>query len=89
MYQTRALATERTPGTHPIQQSLDNLNSAGLLYGNIIYQKSPVMMRKLEELMGAERFRSGLQEYLKKYAYANATWDELIGILDRHAPEAA
>ena len=88
MYQTRALATERTPGTHPIQQSLDNLNSAGLLYGNIIYQKSPVMMRKLEELMGAERFRSGLQEYLKKYAYANATWDELIGILDRHAPEA-
>ena len=88
MYQTRALNTDRTPGTHPIQQPLDNLNSAGLLYGNIIYQKSPVMMRKLEEQMGAERFRNGLQEYLHKYAYANATWDELINILDRHAPEA-
>lgn len=88
MYQTRALSTDRTPGTHPIQQRLDNLNSAGLLYGNIIYQKAPVMMRKLEEQMGEERFREGLQEYLHKYTYSNATWDELIDILDRHAPEA-
>ena len=88
MYQTRALTTDRTSGTHPIQQQLDNLNSAGLLYGNIIYQKAPVMMRKLEEQMGAERFRSGLQEYLRTYAFANATWDDLIDILDRHAPEA-
>ena len=88
MYQTRALNTDRTTGTHPIQQQLDNLNSAGLLYGNIIYQKAPVMMRKLEEQMGAERFREGLKEYLRTYAFGNATWDELIGILDRHAPEA-
>ena len=88
MYQTRALSTDRTQGTHPIQQRLDNLNSAGLLYGNIIYQKAPVMMRKLEEQMGAERFREGLQEYLRTYAYSNATWDDLITILNRHAPEA-
>lgn len=88
MYQTRALSTDRTQGTHPIQQQLDNLNSAGLLYGNIIYQKSPVMMRKLEEQMGASRFRQGLQEYLNTYSYSNATWDELINILDRYAPEA-
>lgn len=86
--QTRALSTDRTQGTHPIQQQLDNLNSAGLLYGNIIYQKSPVMMRKLEEQMGASRFRQGLQEYLNTYSYSNATWDELINILDRYAPEA-
>ena len=88
MYQTRALTTDRTQGTHPIQQRLDNLNSAGLLYGNIIYQKAPVMMRKLEEQMGAERFRKGLQEYLRTYAYSNATWDDLITILSRHAPDA-
>lgn len=88
MYQTRALSTDRTPGTHPIQQQLANLNSAGLLYGNIIYEKAPVMMRKLEEQMGAQRFREGLQEYLRTYSYGNASWDDLISILDRHAPEA-
>lgn len=88
MYQTRALSTDRTLGTHPIQQRLDNLNEAGLLYGNIIYSKAPVMMRKLEEQMGAERFRQGLAEYLRRFAFGNATWDDLINILDRHAPEA-
>lgn len=88
MYQTRARSTDRTQGTHPIQQTLENLNSAGLLYGNIIYEKAPVMMRKLEEQMGERRFQEGLQEYLNTYTYGNATWDDLINILDRHAPEA-
>ena len=84
-----AIATDRTLGTHPIQQPLDNLHQAGLLYGNIIYHKAPIMMRKLEEQMGAEKFQRGLQKYLSKFAYANATWDELIDILDQEAPDAS
>lgn len=87
-YQVRALSTDRTDGTHPIQQPLDNLKNAGLLYGNIIYDKAPVMMRKLEEQMGAEAFRSGLQKYLHKFAFSNATWDDLISILDKESPSA-
>ncbi len=77
-----ALATDRTEGTHPIQQELANLNQAGLLYGNIIYHKAPVMMRKLEEKMGSEYLKEGLRIYLKKYANDNSTWDNLIEILD-------
>ena len=57
-----ALSTDRTKGTHPIQQPLDNLKNAGLLYGNIIYHKAPIMMRQLEEQMGKEKFRTGLQK---------------------------
>ena len=83
-----ALATDRTEGTHAIQQTLDNLNNAGLLYGNIIYHKAPVMMRKLEERMGEGPFREGLRQYLRQYSFANATWDDLIGILDRQQPQA-
>ncbi len=88
-YQTRATATDRTRGTHPIQQPLDNLKDAGLLYGNIIYDKAPVMMRKLEEHIGASRLRSGLQAYLRKYSFKNATWDDLIALLDSVAPDAS
>ena len=87
-YQIPALSTDRTEGTHPIQQPLENLNVAGLLYGNIIYDKSPVMMRKLEEQMGGDDFRKGLQTYLQTYAYGNATWDGLIDILDQANPTA-
>lgn len=87
-YQIPALSTDRTEGTHPIQQPLENLNLAGLLYGNIIYDKSPVMMRKLEEQMGSEAFQKGLQTYLRTYAYGNATWDGLIDILSKANPTA-
>ena len=85
----QALSTDRTEGTHPIQQPLDNLNNAGLLYGNIIYHKAPIMMRQLEERMGAEAFHRGLQKYLKTFSFANATWDDLIDILDHERPDAA
>jgi len=87
-YQMFALAEDRTEGTHPIQQQLDNLQNAGLLYGNIIYDKAPVMMRKLEQQMGSDAFKQGLQKYLKKYTFDNATWDDLIDILDKENPQA-
>jgi aminopeptidase N len=76
-----AYRVDRTPGTHPIRQQLDNLQEAGTMYGNIIYHKSPIMMRQLELLMGKDNFRKGVQEYLQKHAYNNATWNDLVQIL--------
>lgn len=87
-YSIYAMADDRTSGTHPIQQPLDNLQNAGLLYGNIIYDKAPVMMRKLEQQMGSDAFRKGLQKYLRSYAFSNADWDDLIDILDKENPKA-
>lgn len=81
-----AYSEDRTQGTNAIRQPLDNLNSAGLIYGQIVYNKAPIMMTKLVELMGEENFRQGIQEYLRTYAYSNATWDDLVGILDRNTP---
>jgi aminopeptidase N len=80
-HQPRAYAIDRTLGANPIQQELSNLSGAGSLYGNIIYHKSPVVMNQLEQLMGSDRFRQGLQKYLHTFAYGNATWDNLISIL--------
>ena len=82
-----AISTDRTQGTHPIQQPLDNMNKAGLLYGNIIYHKAPIMMNKLEKDKGLDALREGLRSYLSRYAYSNATWDDLIVELDRFNPE--
>ncbi|PTX18385.1 aminopeptidase N [Pontibacter mucosus] len=81
-----AYSIDRTTGANPIRQPLDNLQDAGSLYGSIIYHKAPIMMRQLERLMGEEELRKGLQEYLKTYAYRNATWPDLIQILDARTP---
>ena len=86
-YTSASLAEDRTPGSNSIRQPLDNLRNAGLIYGNIIYNKAPVMMQKLVEIMGEEAYREGIREYLKTYAYGNATWDDLIAILDAKTEE--
>lgn len=84
-HQPTAYAEDRSEGSHPIQQELENLKNAGSLYGGIIYQKAPVVMRQLEAMMGEAKMREGLQEYLRTYSYGNATWDQLIGILDKYS----
>ena len=83
-----AMAVDRTDGTHPIQQPLDNLCRASMLYGNIIYHKAPIVMQMLEQQMGPEQLQKGLQEYLDAYKYGTSSWDKLIVILDKKAPFA-
>jgi aminopeptidase N len=78
-----AYDVDRTPGANAIRQHLANLNEAGSLYGAIIYQKAPIIMRHLENVMTEEGFRDGLREYLNAHAHGNATWSDLIAILDK------
>ncbi len=82
-----AYSEDRTKGTNPIKQQLSNLKNAGSLYGRIIYNKAPIMMRQLELLIGKEKFKEGIQEYIKTYANGNADWSELVGILDQKSPK--
>ena len=82
-----AYGVDRTAGANPIRQPLDNLNEAGTLYGAIIYQKAPIVFAHLERLVGEETLRDGLREYLEAYAYANASWADLIAILDARTTE--
>ncbi len=81
-----AYDVDRTDGSNPIRQDLGNLADAGSLYGAIIYQKAPIVMRQLEMLVGATVFRDGLREYLTLHGFANATWPDLVEILDVRTP---
>ncbi len=78
----RAYGVDRTKGTNPIRQNLDNLKNAGSLYGSIIYNKAPIMMRQLELALGETKFKEGISEYIATYANSNADWNGLVSILD-------
>ncbi len=82
-----AYSVDRTEGANPIRQDLPNLNEAGTLYGAIIYNKAPIMMRQLELLLGEDVFQQGMRTYLSTYANSNATWPDLIEILDELSTE--
>ena len=84
---TRRHEVDRTEGTNAIRQPLANLSDAGTLYGNIIYDKAPIVMRQLETLLGPDPFRDGMREYLRRFAFGNATWSDLVAILDDKTPD--
>lgn len=82
-----AYSVDRTEGANPIRQELNNLSEAGQMYGAIIYNKAPIMMRQLELLVGEETFQEGLRKYLNEYSFGNATWPDLIAILDEKSEQ--
>ena len=74
-------------GEHADSAAAGNLSDAGLIYSQIVYSKSPIVMNMLYRKLGPDKFRDGIREYLRTYAYGNATWNDLIAILDRRCEE--
>ena len=80
-YFAAAYSDDRTLGAVPVIQTLDNLNNAGLVYGNTIYNKSPIVMQMLVDMLGKENYDAGIRRYLSKFSYDNADWDDLLDAL--------
>jgi len=73
-----ALRIDVTEGTTPIWQRLDNLADAKSAYGPIVYNKAPSVLRQLEQDLGQDVFRDGVRLFLKRHAFGNATWRDLL-----------
>ena len=87
-YQAKAIATDRTEGTHPIAMPPENVSHAMVPHDPIIHDKSPVMMRMLEDIMGATNMQNGLRTFLRDHYLKDASWDELLATLDKEVPAA-
>ncbi len=78
-----AYGVDQTAGTTPLWQALDNLDQAKSNYGAIVYNKAPAVLKQLNYLVGEDAFRGGVQTFLARYAYANATWRDLLKEIGR------
>jgi aminopeptidase N len=78
-----AYLTDVTKGTTPIWQEIGNLSAAKSAYGNIVYRKAPSMLRQAEFYLGEREFRDAVRLFVKEHAYANATWEDLVGAFER------
>jgi aminopeptidase N len=78
-----AYLTDVTKGTTPIWQEIPNLSAAKSAYGNIVYRKAPSMLRQAEFYLGEREFQQAVQLFVKEHAYANATWEDLVGAFER------
>lgn len=73
-----AYLTDSTKGTTPIYQEIPNLNSAKSAYGNIVYRKAPSFLKQAEFFLGADVFQKAIQSFVKKHAFKNAEWSDLV-----------
>jgi aminopeptidase N len=74
-----AMDADSLINTHPIHQSAETPEQILELADEITYSKTAAVLRMLESYLGPETFRAGVNAYLAKHAYANATaadfWD--------------
>ena len=80
-----AYDVDASMGTTPIWQELANLDQAKSNYGAIVYNKAPGVLKQLEHLVGEDNFRRGVRLFLKKHAFGNATWRELLTAINMGA----
>ena len=73
----RGLSLDGLANSHPIEQDVKNPAEIGQLFDAISYSKGASILRMLEQFLGEETFKSGLRNYLKEHAYANATTHDL------------
>jgi len=67
--------------TRPIHQAAETPAQIQELFDGIAYGKAAAVLRMLEAYLGPESFRAGVDEYLKKYSYSNATADDFWSTL--------
>lgn len=81
-----AMSLDARSTTHPIVQTVNNIEQANLAFDTITYQKGQAVIRMLESYIGEDPFRAGVRAYMKRHAYGNTETSDLWRELDRAAP---
>jgi len=71
-----ALNVDSLASTRAIHQPVETPGQIQELFDGIAYGKSAAVLRMIEAYIGPENFRAGVNEYLKRHAYDNATAED-------------
>ncbi len=76
-----ALNVDSLASTRAIHQPVETTGQIQELFDGIAYGKSAAVLRMIEAYIGPENFRAGVNEYLKRHAYGNATAEDFWATL--------
>ncbi|KAB7790169.1 aminopeptidase N [Bifidobacterium leontopitheci] len=77
-----ALRQDQLSTTHPIVAPINDLNDTYVNFDGITYAKGASVLKQLVFYVGRYQFFKGINQYLNKYAYSNATLDDLLAELE-------
>ena len=81
----RALSLDGLKNSHPIEQAVKNPAEVSQLFDAISYSKGASVIRMLENFLGEETFRKGLNRYLTSNMYDNARTEDLWSALEKES----
>jgi aminopeptidase N len=75
------LDLDSSPATRQIRTQATTPDEINELFDGIAYGKAAAVLHMLEDYVGADVFRSAVNQYLQKYAYGNATAEDFWNTL--------
>ncbi|WP_280277295.1 aminopeptidase N, partial [Nocardia wallacei] len=78
-----AYRQDQLPSTHPIAADIPDLAAVEVNFDGITYAKGASVLKQLVAYVGLEPFLAGLRDYFADHAYGNATFDDLVGALEK------
>lgn len=76
-------AQDQLPTTHPIVAPINDLNDTYVNFDGITYAKGASVLKQLVAYVGRDKFFKGINHYLNKHAYGNATLADLLAELEQ------
>ncbi|OBA78484.1 aminopeptidase N [Mycobacterium sp. 1164966.3] len=78
-----AYRQDQLPSTHPIAADIPDLAAVEVNFDGITYAKGASVLKQLVAYVGLEHFLAGLRDYFRTHAFGNATFDDLVGALEK------
>jgi aminopeptidase N len=72
----KAMGTDQLGSTRPIRNPADTPQQITEAFDAIAYEKGAAVLRMVEAYVGEEPFRQGINAYLQKFAYGNASAED-------------
>jgi aminopeptidase N len=76
-----ALNLDSLKSTHPLHVNVNTPNEIESVFDPISYEKGASVVRMVEAYVGADAFRKGVNAYLEKHQYANATSEDFMSAI--------
>ena len=81
-----AMRLDAKAGTHPVINHIRDVLQAQQAFDGITYQKGEAVIAMLESYVGADAWRAGVRNYMRRHAYGNTTTDDLWREIDAVSP---
>ncbi len=83
----RSMDTDGLITTRPIEFAVASPEEADAMYDVITYDKGAAVLRMLQQYLGEQQFRQGINRYLRTHAYGNTETHDLWDALEAESGE--